>query len=162
MTGEVEQRLQELGLEIPAPLQIPPGMSVPLAFIKVMGTRVIVAGHGPQEQDGSIAQPLGRVGEDVTQEQAIEAARKVALSMIGTIQREIGDLDRVKSWVKVLGMVNSAPDFTGQTPVINGFSELIIDVFGDECGRAARSAVGMAQLPFGIPVEVEAELELHD
>ena len=155
-----EARIEELGIDLPAPLQIPPGVSVPLAMIKVIGKRVLVSGHGPQETDGSIAQPLGQVGTDITPEQAAEAARKTALAMCGTIRREIGDLDRIKSWVKVLGMVNSAPDFTGQSAVINGFSDQIIEIFGEECGMATRSAVGMAQLPFGIPVEVEAELEL--
>ncbi|MGI9264729.1 MAG: RidA family protein [Gammaproteobacteria bacterium] len=155
-----EARIKELGLVLPEPLQIPPGLSVPIAFIKVFGKRVIVAGHGAQEADGSVSQPLGRVGEDVTIEEATEAARKTALAMCGTIKREIGDLDRIKYWVKVLGMVNSAPDFTGQSVVINGFSEQIIEIFGEDCGKSPRSALGMGQLPFGMPVEVEAELEL--
>ena len=161
MTGRVEQRIKDLGLVLPAPLQVPPGVKAPLAMIKVLGKRVLVSGHGPQEADGSIAQPLGQVGSDLTAEQGAEAARKVALAMLGTIQREIGDLDRIDCWVKVFGMVNSAPGFTGQTPVVNGFSEQIIEIFGDECGLATRSAVGMAGLPFGIPVEVEAELQLR-
>lgn len=155
-----ETRIKELGLVLPAPLQIPPGVDVPLVMVKIVGKRVIVSGHGPQEDDGSIAKPLGQVGSDLTAEQGVEAARKAALAMIGTLQRELGDLDRIKSWVKVLGMVNSAPAFNGQTPVINGFSNQVIDIFGRECGMAARSAVGMAHLPFSIPVEVEAELEL--
>ena len=161
MTGRVEQRIKDLGLVLPAPLQIPPGVNVPLAMIKVLGKRVLVSGHGPQEADGSIAQPLGQVGSDLTVEEGAAAARKVALAMLGTIQLEIGDLDRIDCWVKVFGMVNSAPGFTGQTPVVNGFSEQIIEIFGDECGLATRSAVGMAGLPFGIPVEVEAELLLR-
>ena len=160
MAGSAEQRIKELGLILPAPLQIPPGMNVPLAMIKVLGKRVLVAGHGPQEADGAIARPLGQVGQEVSIEEATEAARKAALAMVGTIERAIGDLDRIDCWVKVFGMVNSAPGFTGQSTVINGFSELIIDIFGDACGKATRSAVGMAQLPFGIPVEVEAELQL--
>ena len=161
MAGRIEKRIEELGLVLPAPLQLPPALNVPLVMIKVLGKRVIVSGHGAQEDDGSISQPLGQVGKDVSIEQATELARKTALAMVGTIQREIGDLDQIKYWVKVFGMVNSAPDFTGQTPVINGFSDQIIEIFGEECGKATRSAVGMAQLPFGIPVEVEAELELH-
>lgn len=161
MAAKIEKRIEELGLVLPAPLQIPPGLKVPLVMIKVLGKRVVVSGHGAQEENGSISQPLGRVGEDVSIEQATELAGKAALAMVGTIQREIGDLDRIKYWVKVLGMVNSAPDFTGQSTVINGFSDQIIDIFGEECGKATRSAVGMGQLPFGIPVEVEAELELH-
>ena len=162
MAGKIEERIRELGLELPSPLQLPPGVDVPLAMVRIVGTRVLVSGHGPQESDGSIAQPLGKVGEDLTLEQGTEAARKVALSMTGTLQRELGDLDRIKSWVKVFGMVNSAPDFNGQTPVINGFSNQIIDIFGRKCGLATRSAVGMANLPFSIPVEVEAELELYE
>jgi len=161
VAGKIEKRIEELGLALPEPLIIPPGLNVPLVMIKVFGKRVIVSGHGAQEVDGSISQPLGRVGEDVSVEQAVELARKAALAMVGTIQREIGDLDQIKYWVKVLGMVNSAPDFTGQSNVINGFSDQIIEIFGEECGKAPRSAVGMGQLPFGIPVEVEAELEIY-
>jgi hypothetical protein len=161
MSGKIEQRITELGVVLPAPLQIPPGLDVPLVMLKILGKRVIVSGHGPQETDGSIAQPLGQVGAEVTVEQGTEAARKTALAMVGTLQRELGDLDKIKSWVKVLGMVNSAPGFNQQVSVINGFSLQIIEIFGKECGMAARSAVGMAHLPFSIPVEVEAELELH-
>jgi hypothetical protein len=157
----VEARTKELGLALPAPLQIPPGVDVPLAMVKVIGKRIIVTGHGPQEEDGSIALPLGQLGAELSVEEGVEAARKTALSMVATLRRELGDLDRIKSWVKVLGMVNSAPGFNQQTPVINGFSHQIIDLFGRESGMAARSAIGVAQLPFGIPVEVEAELELH-
>jgi len=157
-----EARIKELGLALPAPLQIPPGLDVPLVMLKIVGTRVIVSGHGPQEADGSIALPLGQVGSELTVEEGTEAARKTALAMVGTLQREVGDLDRIKAWVKVLGMVNSAPGFNQQVSVINGFSNQIIEIFGRECGMAARSAVGMAHLPFSIPVEVEAELELHE
>lgn len=157
----IEARIKELGLALPAPLQIPPGVDVPLVMAKIVGNRVIVSGHGPQEEDGSIALPLGQLGAELSVEEGAEAARKTALSMVGTLQRELGDLDRIKSWVKVLGMVNSAPGFTQQTPVINGFSNQIMEIFGRDSGMAARSAIGVAQLPFGIPVEVEAELELN-
>ncbi len=161
MAGRIEQRIRDLGLVLPQPLKVPAGAKIPIAMIKVLGKRVVVSGHGPQEADGSVAQPLGQVGTEVTVEQAVEAARKTALSMLGTIQREIGDLDRIECWVRVFGMVNSAPGFTGQPLVINGFSEQVIEIFGEECGLATRSAVGMAALPFGIPVEVEAELQLR-
>jgi len=155
-----DQKVKELGLVLPPPLQLPPGVAIPLVMVKVIDKRVIVSGHGPQNDDGSIAEPLGQVGGDVTLEEGVEAAKRVALTMMGTLQRELGSLDEIKSWVKVFGMVNSAPGFTGQTPVINGFSQTIVEVFGEEVGLAARSAVGMAGLPFNIPVEVEAELEL--
>ena len=131
-----------------------------LAGINVLSTAYQ---HVLDAADGSVATHLlGTVGAELTAEQGMEAARLTALAMIGTLQRELGELSRVKAWTKVLGMVNSAPDFTGQTPVINAFSELVIDVFGAECGTAARSAVGMASLPMNIPVEVEAILELSD
>ncbi len=156
-----DEKIKELGLTLPGPLPLPPGMEVPLVFIKVVDKRVLLAGHGPQEEDGSVAQPLGQLGSDLTTEQGVEAARKTALAMMGTIQRQIGELNKIKQWVKVLGMVNTAPGFTEQTAVINGFSNTVIEIFGKERGMAVRSAVGMAGLPFGIPVEVEAELELY-
>lgn len=155
-----EERLTQLGYVLPEPLQLPPGIEVPLAMVRQSGTRLLVSGHGPQAPDGSVAQPLGQVGSDVTAEEAAHAAHLTALSMVGTLKRELGDLGRIKAWNRVFAMVNSAPGFTGQTPVINSFSNTIIEIFGRECGLAARSAVGMAGLPFGIPVEVEAEIEL--
>lgn len=159
MSTTPEQRVQELGLTLAAPLAIPPGVSAPLSMVKIVGKRCVVAGHGPQNPDGSINERLGQVGSDLTLEEAVASARLVALAMLGTLQRELGSLDKIKEWVRVFGMVNSAPGFVGQTPVINGFSELIVDVYGER-GLAARSAVGMAGLPFNIPVEVEAEVEL--
>ena len=161
MAGRIEERIGELGLVLPEPLKVPAGVKVALVPVRVLGRRVLVSGHGPQEADGSVARPLGQVGTEVTVEQAVEAARKVALAMLGSIRRAIGDLDRIDCWARVFGMVNSAPGFTGQTAVINGFSEQIVEIFGEERGLATRSAVGMAALPFGIPVEVEAELQLR-
>jgi enamine deaminase RidA (YjgF/YER057c/UK114 family) len=93
-------------------------------------------------------------------EQGYEAARLTALSMLGSLQRELGDLDRITQWVRVFGMVNSAPGFNRQPAVINGCSDLILQLWGDDAGAHARSAVGMAELPFGIPVEIEGEVEI--
>ena len=155
-----EQRMKELGLVPAGPLPLPPGLDIPLSFIRVYGKRVMVAGHGPQKEDGSLAEPMGKLGQDLTVEQGAKAAQLTALAMLGTLQRELGSLDRIESWVRVFGMVNSAPDFTQHTPVIHGFSNLIMDVFG-EAGRAVRCAVGMSSLPMGIPVEIEAELLLR-
>ena len=160
-TFNPDERIKELGISLPPPLAIPPGVETPLVFIKIINKRVLVSGHGPQESDGSMTKKLGQVGSDLSLEEGIEEARKVAYAIMGTVQREIGELNRVKQWVKVLGMVNSAPGFTGQTPVINGFSKAVLEVFGNERGLCTRSAIGMAALPFGIPVEVEAELELY-
>lgn len=153
----VEAKLEELGLVLPEPIQPPPGVLLPFAFARAEGRHVYIAGHGPQAPDGSLAPPFGKVGADVSTEQAYDAARLTALSILGSLKRELGDLDRVRAWLRVFGMVNSAPGFANQPIVINGFSDLILELYGPKAGRHSRSAVGMAELPFGIPVEIEAE-----
>lgn len=156
-----EQRLVELGLSLPAPLKLPPGAALPFPWVRVVGRRVFVSGHGPTDADGNMALPLGKVGAELSEEQAYHAARLTGLAILGSLQRELGSLDRIACWARLFGMVNSAPGFCRQPMVINGCSELILAVFGDERGRHARSAVGLAELPFRIPVEIEAELELR-
>jgi len=156
----IQDRLRQLGLQLPAPLQLPPGAKLPFPWVLVRGRRALISGHGPTLADGSLATPLGRVGAEVTPEQAYLAARLTALAILASLERELGSLDRIACWVRVFGMVNSAPGFDRQPAVINGFSELIVELFGAERGAHARSAVGMAGLPFGIPVEIEGEVEL--
>ena len=157
----IAQRLRDLGIELPEPLHLPPGIALPFPWVRVVGTRALISGHGPTNQDGSVAQPLGKVGREVSPEQAYTAARLTGLAILGSLQRALGDLDRIKAWTRVFGMVNSAPGFNRQPAVINGFTELILEVFGAEVGAHARSAVGLAELPFDIPVEIEGEVELH-
>jgi enamine deaminase RidA (YjgF/YER057c/UK114 family) len=157
---EIEARLTTLGLTLPPPFALPPGLSLPFDFVQVSGTRVFISGHGPQGSDGQMAPPFGKVGAELGVEEGYQAARLVALSMLASLKRSIGNLDRVARWHRVFGMVNSAPGFTQQPSVINGFSDLIIQVYGQERGGHTRSAVGMAELPFNIPVEIEAELSL--
>lgn len=156
----VEQRLRELGLVLPAPLRLPPGMLLPFPWVRVVGSRALISGHGPTNADGSLAQPLGKVGAEVSAEQAYAAAKLTGLAILGSLQRELGDLDRIAGWNRVFGMVNSAPGFNRQPAVINGFTDLIVSVFGPAVGAHARSAVGLAELPFDIPVEIEGEVEL--
>jgi hypothetical protein len=158
--ARIEARLQSLGPALPPPTQPPPGVVLPFRFVRVVGRRALVSGHGPQHADGSFALPLGKLGRELTVEQGYAAARLTALSMLGSLQREQGDLDRIAAWVRVLGMVNSAAGFNRQPSVINGFSDLILELFGPEAGAHSRSAVGMAELPFDIPVEIEGEVEL--
>ena len=163
--GLIEERLEELGIELPGEVVVPAGVVLPFAFVNVRGDRAIVSGHGPQNLDGTLAGPFGIVGAPpdrggITVEQAHASARLVALSMLGSLQRELGSLDRIAGWVKALGMVRCDPNFGQQPAVINGFSDLILEVFGPEVGRHARSAVGMTALPFGMPVEIEAEVIL--
>ena len=158
----IESKLRDLGLVLPRPLILPPGVTLPFPWVRVHGRRAFVSGHAAQNADGSLAPPLGKVGLDVSLEQAQQAARLLALSILASLKRELGDLDRVSAWLRVFGMVNSAPGFKQQPAVINGFTELIVDVYGHERGRHARSAVGMAELPFNIPVEIEAEVAIDE
>jgi enamine deaminase RidA (YjgF/YER057c/UK114 family) len=158
---EIEARLKELGLELPGPIKTPPGLVLPFSWVRVRGDRAYVSGHGPINPDGSLADPLGKVGAEVSEEEGYEAARLTALAMLASLKRELGDLGRISAWLRVFGMVNSAPGFDQQPNVINGFSDLILSVFGPEAGDHARSAVGMAELPLGMPVEIEAEVEIR-
>ena len=158
--ARIEARLRELGLTLPAPVVPPPGVLLPFRFVRVCGRRAAIAGHGPQNADGSLAAPLGKLGRELSVEQGYAAARLTALSILGSLRRELGDLDRIVGWVRVFGMVNSAPGFNRQPAVINGFSDLILELFGPQVGAHSRSAVGMAELPFDIPVEIEGEVEL--
>jgi enamine deaminase RidA (YjgF/YER057c/UK114 family) len=155
--GAIDDRLGELGLALPAPMAAPAGVRLPFETVRVHGDLAYVSGHGPF--DGERPLVLGRVGAEVSPEQAYEAARATGLSMLASLKRELGDLDRVAAWLKVLGFVRCAEGFDATPAVINGFSDLILELWGD-AGRHARSAIGAAALPFGMPVEVEAVVAL--
>jgi len=159
--SKIDEKLQALGLVLPPPLQLPQATILPFPWVRIVGSRALISGHGPTNADGTLARPLGKVGQEVSLEQGHVAARLTALAILGSLQRALGDLDRISAWTRVFGMVNSAPGFNRQPSVINGFSELILEVFGMDRGAHSRSAVGMAELPFGIPVEIEGEVELH-
>ena len=160
--GSIEAKLDSLGLVLPEPIKVPPGVVLPFPFVSIRGDRVLISGHGPQDTDGSLAGPFGQVGGEVSVDDAYGLARKVALSMLGSLKRELGDLDRITAWHRAFGMVNSAPGFDRHPAVINGFSELILEIFGPEVGRHTRSAVGMAGLPFNMAVEIEAEAAIAE
>lgn len=156
--GQIEQKLTELGLVLPEPLQLPAGMVLPFPEVNIRGNRALISGTGPLNPDGTLAGPFGKVGRDVSVEDATHLAKLTGLAMLAGLQRRLGTLDRVTGWVSAFCMVNSAEDFTNQPAVINGFSHLILQVFGDDIGCHARSAVGMAALPMRIAVEIEAEV----
>ena len=158
--SKIADRIAELGLVLPPPLLPPAGVSLPFQQVHVVGSIAYVAGHGPQTPDGTLAEPLGKVGTDVTLDQAHEAARLTGLAILSSLTRTLGNLDRITAWGRVFGMVNVAPGFDRMPEVINGFSNLILEVFGPAVGAHARSAVGHAALPFGIPVEIEAQIHL--
>jgi enamine deaminase RidA (YjgF/YER057c/UK114 family) len=159
--SEIGAKLEAQGLVLPAPIKLPPGVVLPFSWIRVRGNRAYVSGHIALQPDGAIAQPLGKVGAEVTQEQGYQAARQTGLAILASLQRELGDLDRITAWLRVFGMVNGAPGFDRFPLVINGFTDLILELFGPEKGSHARSAVGMAGLPFSTPVEIEAEVEIQ-
>ena len=155
----IEAKLAALGLALPEPLQIPPGLRLPLAWVRVRGNRAYISGHVPQHSDGALAHPLGKVGVEVTPEEGYQAARLVALAHLGTLKRVLGDLDRVTAWLRVFAMVNAGPGFN-QTPLVtNGYSELILDLYGPEVGMHARSSIGM-MIPLNAPLNCEAEVEI--
>jgi enamine deaminase RidA (YjgF/YER057c/UK114 family) len=151
-----EARLKELNITLPPP-------ATPVAnyvgAVRV-GNLLFVSGHGPIRSDGK-PMARGKVGRELSVEQGYQVAREVGLSLLATTRAQLGSLDKVKRVVKVLGMVNSAEDFGDQPKVINGFSDLMVQVFGEATGKHARSAVGMAGLPMGIPVEIEMVLEVE-
>jgi len=150
-----EARIKELGLTLPQPPK-PLGNYVPGVRV---GNLLFLSGHGPARVEG-VPGARGKVGRDLSVEDGYKAAREVGIGLLGSARALLGSLDKVKRVVKVLGMVNSAEGFGEQPKVINGFSDLMVEVFGEN-GRHARSAVGMAELPMGIPVEIEMILEVE-
>lgn len=152
-TRDPEKKLNELGITLAEP-------TAPTAnFLKAVriGKLVYLSGHGPDKPEGG--QVIGKLGSDLTIEQGQEAARLVGISLLSSLKKEIGNLSKVKRIVKVLGMVNAVPTFSNHSQVINGFSDLMVQVFGEN-GKHARSAVGMSSLPANIPVEIEMIVEL--
>lgn len=151
-----ETRLKELDLSLPPQ---PRPMANYVSAVRT-GSLLYLAGHGPLGDDGK---PIsrGKLGRDLTVEEGYRAARQTALNALVTLRTELGSLDRVRRIVKVLGMVNADPDFQKTPQVINGFSDLMVEVFGESIGKHARSAVGMATLPNSIPVEIESIFEVE-
>jgi enamine deaminase RidA (YjgF/YER057c/UK114 family) len=154
----IADRLTELGLELPQPLAPPPGVEFPFDLVHVHGDLAYISGHLPV--DGAEVLMTGRVGAELDQDQGYEAARLVGLSIFASLEQELGDLDRVRSWVKALGLVQCAPGFDKPPAVINGFTDLVLEVWGPDAGRHARSAIGAETLPFNVPVEIEAIVAL--
>jgi enamine deaminase RidA (YjgF/YER057c/UK114 family) len=155
--ARIEELLAEKGLALPAVFAPPPGVEFKFDLVRVTGGLAYVSGHGPI--DGTEVLMQGKVGANVNLENGYEAGRLTGLSILASLKAELGDLDRVTGWVKALGLVNCSPGFNVTPAVINGFSDLILELWGD-AGRHARSAIGVAELPFEIPVEVEAIAEV--
>ena len=155
---EIEKKLADMGLELP-PIPTPVANYVPAVQV---GSLLFLSGHGPALlKDGKVHFIQGKIGKDLTTEEGYEAAKQVTLNLLQSIKETIGDLDKVKRVVKLLGFVNCTEDFPNQPQVINGASDLLVELYGER-GRHARSAVGMYQLPFGIAVEIEMIVEVED
>jgi YjgF/chorismate_mutase-like, putative endoribonuclease len=146
---QIEERLRAMGLALPAPL-VPPGT---FELVKVHGGLGYVAGHGPF--DGTTPLVQGLVGRDLTLDQAYDAARLTALSMLASLKRELDDLDRVAEWIRVVGYVHCEPGFNQNAKVVNGFSDLIVELWG-QAGRHARPAPGQGPSPLNVPIIVDA------
>ena len=158
--AQIERKLAGLGLQLPAPIKLPPNVVLNFPWVRLHGNRAFISGHGALAPDGSLAEPLGKVGEDLTPEQGYQSARLTGLAILASLKAVLGDLDRVEAWLRVFGMVNAGKGFNRFPLVINGFSDLIAELYGPERGGHARSAVGMAGLPFDLPVEIEAEVAI--
>ncbi|MEM8791770.1 MAG: RidA family protein [Pseudomonadota bacterium] len=156
--SRVESRIAEHELLLPAPMHVPGGVKIKFPWVNIRGDRAYCSGHIPLTADGLPAGPFGQVGAEVSKDEAHLLARNAGLSMLASLKRALGDLDRVTAWCRVFGMVNSAPGFDQHPFVINGFTDLILEIYGEDAGAHSRSAIGVAGLPMNVAVEVEAEV----
>jgi enamine deaminase RidA (YjgF/YER057c/UK114 family) len=157
--ARIEAKLSEMGLQLPAPMRVPAGLRLPFEWVRLRGGRAFVSGAVALNDDGSLAAPLGKVGAEVSPEQGYRSARLVALTHLAALKRALGDLDRITAWLRVFAMVNVAPGFYETPRVTNGYSDLILELFGPEVGAHARSSIGMV-IPLNAPVNCEAEVEI--
>jgi enamine deaminase RidA (YjgF/YER057c/UK114 family) len=157
---EVERRLDELGLNLPAAAALPKGVDIPFAWVRVRDNRAFVSGHGALNADGSPAGPFGKVPSEITLEEAQHSARLATLAILASLRTALGDLDRVSAWLMVNGYVNAEPGYPQTTAVMNPCSELIIDLYGTDTGSHARTAIGVATVPLNLPVVISAEVEI--
>ncbi len=157
---KIESRLQALGLVLPAPAVLPPRVEIPFAWVRLRHERAYVSGHGPLHVDGTPAGPFGRVPTQVSLEGAQHAARLATLAMLASLKSVLGDLDRITAWLSLAGHVNAEPGYGDTTAVVNPASALIVELYGPEAGRHARTAIGAATLPLNLPVVLAAEVEV--
>lgn len=154
----IEARLTELGLTLPQPMNT---AALPFDLVRADGDHLYLSGHVPTDMSGAMSKPFGKVGDRVSPEEAYAIAGRIALGLCASIKAHVGELDRIEKWLRIFGMVNAAPGFTQIPAVINGCSDTLLQIFGTNVGAHARSAVGMAELPFNVPVEIEAEVKIR-
>ena len=158
--GKIDRRLEELGLRLPSEPRLPPGIDIPFQWVRVRGRRAFLAGHGALSEDGSPRGPFGKVPSQVSVEEAQESACSAVLSMLASLARALGDLDHVAAWMMLFGNVNADPDYPYTNLVLNPASALLVELYGADRGAHARTSIGMAALPFRLPVIIAAEIEL--
>jgi enamine deaminase RidA (YjgF/YER057c/UK114 family) len=161
----IQSKIDTLGLRIPGPLQVSPGIKTPSTWVRIRGDKAYISGHGPQTHEGFIAGPYGKVGSaenGISIEQAYQSAKLAGLSILGSLKRKIGALDKVTAWLQVRVMINTVPGFTQTANVADGFSDLIILLYGHEIGQHARSAIGVQALPLDLPVIIDALVEISE
>lgn len=158
--SRVEQRLSDLGYELPPEPKVPPGVKIPFKWVRVHGSRAFIAGHGALSADGAPLGPFGAVPSQVSVGLAQESARLATVSMLSSLKRAIGELENVAAWLMVGAFVNADTGYPMTTLVANAASELLLDLYGDEVGAHARVAPGVTAVPFNLPVVIWAELEI--
>jgi enamine deaminase RidA (YjgF/YER057c/UK114 family) len=152
-----DERISELGLELPPPLAVPPGVAIPFEWARLARDRVVLSGHGAIGDNGAVSGPFGKVPSEVSLPEAQTSARRAGLAMLASLRRLLGTLDRVEEWVMINGFVNADEGYAQTTAIINPVSDLVVEVFGAS-GRHARTAIGVAALPMNVPVIVAAEI----
>jgi enamine deaminase RidA (YjgF/YER057c/UK114 family) len=156
----VEDRLKALNLELPGATQLPPGVEIPFQWVRVRGNRAFVSGHGALSLNGTPAGPVGKVPSEVSLEDAQGSARLATLAILASLKQALSDLDRVTAWLTISGFVNADPGYPQTTLVMNPCSELILDLYGEEVGNHARTAIGVSTVPLNLPVVIAAEVEI--
>ncbi|GAB4438426.1 MAG: RidA family protein [Anaerolineae bacterium] len=157
--SQIEEQLAAMGLKLPPPFETPPDVRRNIKPVQSSNNQLHLSSQGPQWGRG--IRFYGKVGKDLTPEQGYEAARVAALNLLRLLKDELGDLDRVTRWVKVRGFINCVPEFTRHSNVMNGFSDLIVALYGEERGMHARTVVGVCALPFNYAIDVEAVVEFE-
>ncbi|HZG58505.1 RidA family protein [Paenibacillus sp.] len=157
----MQEKLSRLGLSLPAPIVVPPNVAISFEWVRISGNRAYLSGHSALNPDGTLYPLFGKVGKEVSYEDAYQFARQTALAMLSTLQEAIGDLDRITAWVAANGYVNALPGEVKTTYVMNGFSDLILELFGQEIGRHARTAIGVESLPMNLPLVISAQVDFQ-
>ncbi|MGH9212824.1 MAG: RidA family protein [Acidimicrobiales bacterium] len=151
-----------MGISLPSEMKVPPGVDVPFSWVRVRGNRAYVSGHGSLDDDGAPVGPFGKVPSEVPLDLAQQSARRATLAILSSLEAALGDLDDVSAWLSVTGFVNADPSYPQTTAVLNSCSDLLLDLYGLDRGRHARTAIGVSSVPLNLPVVIAAEVEIRE